>query len=547
MMSRWKELLTLKVIYHDPLTSQRAQGLLYFLAGMTLLLLVFDVYQVISMIQVSVSPGPDLVFPLFIPLLTIVFFVMVRYGYYFQTALGLVALSLFSLVLSLFSGGGINQLTLVFPILSAGVLLSWRSTIITAVLVVAMLIGATAANLSGGTFTAAMGSTLSLIIITAWLIVFGTNIQNTAQQFITEFGQLRQITKHLHLSGLEASEAQVGLETINLIRDQLNFTFVSIYLIEGIGVAQRILGGLNLQQINVDRDVQLALGSAISEAIQTKKVVHVTATSSEVLRQHLLQGTQAAVAIPIIEQEVVIGVLDVQSEDLKSFSENEIETVSLIASQLGLAISHARLINSLRGDLEKQNEMMAQQRERLQNYERSERRITTTAWTAYLQQRGIEYMGFDLKDRNIETALIETMNDDLKTAIQTGDISVVQESDYQVVHVPIRLREQSLGAMSFRVPYGSQPIGLRQQELIRSVVQRLAMALENKRLFEQSQSQAQRERKANEVGNLLLSSTDIETVLQLAAKHFNEAMGAIQTQIHLRPETSEIVEGEERR
>jgi hypothetical protein len=67
--------------------------------------------------------------------------------------------------------------------------------------------------------------------------------------------------------------------------------------------------------------------------------------------------------------------------------------------------------------------------------------------------------------------------------------------------------------------------------------------LENKRLFEQSRAQALRESKANQVGNLLLSSTDIETVLNLAAQNFNEALGAVQTKIHLQPETRRATEG----
>jgi GAF domain-containing protein len=136
------------------------------------------------------------------------------------------------------------------------------------------------------------------------------------------------------------------------------------------------------------------------------------------------------------------------------------------------------------------------------------------------------------------------LTDDLQPAIQTGDISLRYEGEQQVLSVPIILRGYTLGAMSFRVPEGSQTIGPRQQELIRSVVQRLGLALENKRLFEQSQAQAQRESKANEVGSLLLSSTDIDTVLKMAADSFNQAMGAVQTQIRLRPEGQELNGGE---
>ncbi|HEX2619596.1 MAG TPA: hypothetical protein VHL11_05595, partial [Phototrophicaceae bacterium] len=62
-----------------------------------------------------------------------------------------------------------------------------------------------------------------------------------------------------------------------------------------------------------------------------------------------------------------------------------------------------------------------------------------------------------------------------------------------------------------------------------------ALALENKRLFEQTQATAQRERKANEATNLLISATNVEAVINVAAASFNDALGAINTRIHLQP------------
>ena len=50
--------------------------------------------------------------------------------------------------------------------------------------------------------------------------------------------------------------------------------------------------------------------------------------------------------------------------------------------------------------------------------------------------------------------------------------------------------------------------------MLRTVANRLGVALESNRLFEQTQAQAQRERKANEIGSMLLSETDIEAVLE---------------------------------
>jgi hypothetical protein len=44
-----------------------------------------------------------------------------------------------------------------------------------------------------------------------------------------------------------------------------------------------------------------------------------------------------------------------------------------------------------------------------------------------------------------------------------------------------------------------------------------------------------RERRANEATNLLISATNVEAVMNVAAASFNEALGAIHTRIHLQP------------
>jgi GAF domain-containing protein len=206
-------------------------------------------------------------------------------------------------------------------------------------------------------------------------------------------------------------------------------------------------------------------------------------------------------------------------------------------------VIQSRLINELRGNLAEQNRLVLRQRERMLEYEQAEERATISTWTAYLQQRNLEYLGFDMSDAADEPTLGTSLPPELRSALRTGEITVEVVDNYQLVSVPILLRGRTIGAMSFKVPEGAQTIGIRQTELIRSVVQRLGLALENKRLFEQSRAQAQRESKANQVGNLLLSSTDIETVLNLAAQNFNEALGAVQTKIHLQPETRRATEG----
>jgi GAF domain-containing protein len=122
----------------------------------------------------------------------------------------------------------------------------------------------------------------------------------------------------------------------------------------------------------------------------------------------------------------------------------------------------------------------------------------------------------------------------LRAVLETGAHQVRQEGDVKVVSVPINLRGQLLGAMSFSIAK-DRVLSEKQIETAKIVAERLALALENRQLFEQTQAQAERERKASEAAGSFITSTDVESVMNVAVRSFNEALGAIHTRIHLQP------------
>jgi GAF domain-containing protein len=131
----------------------------------------------------------------------------------------------------------------------------------------------------------------------------------------------------------------------------------------------------------------------------------------------------------------------------------------------------------------------------------------------------------------------------VRMTLERGDVFIERVNNRQVISAPIVYRTQMLGAMTFEVAT-DRSLGESELELVRTVSNRLGIALENNRLFEQSQAQVQRERKASDVGGLLLTATDIEQVLALAAETFNEALGATHTRVSLQPGTMQKLDGE---
>ncbi|PJF27172.1 MAG: hypothetical protein CUN52_14895 [Phototrophicales bacterium] len=159
-------------------------------------------------------------------------------------------------------------------------------------------------------------------------------------------------------------------------------------------------------------------------------------------------------------------------------------------------------------------------------------------WDEYLQGRGYEAIGFDLSLSDNQTSILSPafdLPDDIAPALESREVHVELSAEANRVYVPIILRGEVLGVLRFILP-PDQPPSERKLDLIQSVVDRLALALENKRLFEQSRSQAIRERKANEVARELIGATEVRDVLNLAARMFTDVLGAIHTHIQLQPD-----------
>ncbi|NJR12761.1 GAF domain-containing protein [bacterium] len=245
-----------------------------------------------------------------------------------------------------------------------------------------------------------------------------------------------------------------------------------------------------------------------------------------------MPGTTNGALLPLLYRELVIGVLDIQSVGERRIDASERELLTLIALHLATTIGNTRTLESIQKDVKQQQDIILRQRNRLRQIEQTEQQAIVTAWTDYLDQRDQRIIGFDVNEMSMQLIPTDYMPDHMRLALERNDVTTYEQDNQQHVTLPIQLRGQTLGAASFTVPQ-NRPITRRQVEIMRNVIQRLALALDNKRLFEQSQSQALRESKANEIASLLLSSTDTDTVLRLAASNFNDALGAVQTKIQL--------------
>jgi GAF domain-containing protein len=232
--------------------------------------------------------------------------------------------------------------------------------------------------------------------------------------------------------------------------------------------------------------------------------------------------------LPLVYNDNLLGVLDVQHEAVDFIPDYQLLTLQTLADNLAATLITVRQSLALKTTVRQQEETAQALRIRLQELTSGSRRSA--------QRTGQRIAGYDLAPDG-QLVLSTDMPDSLRAALESGELQVITEGEHRIIRLPVTLRDEQLGVMSFTLP-SNKALTERQIEMAKIVANRLALALENKRLADQTRAQIDRERIASGVANRLISATDVDSVLTIAVENFREALGAINSRITVQPFTS---------
>ena len=313
-------------------------------------------------------------------------------------------------------------------------------------------------------------------------------------------------------------------QVVNLIVERfLNIYHAQIFLIDNenrYAVLRASTGEAGKHLLA--RGHRLAVGSVSVIGRSTKSgemvVARDTPTSSVHKRNELLPDTRAELAIPLRMGSTVIGVLDVQSKLGDAFDEEQMEVLQTMADQVTVAIENARLhAESLR---------------RLEELERNRRVSTLQAWHDYMNGLHTPHL-----ESAAGTLPPSGYRGDLRqAALEQGQVVVgsLTERNTIPIAVPISLRGQLLGTVEWEVAQAE--FDQNKVQLAQDLTDRLAVNLENARLFQESQRATQRERLVNEISSRLTTQNDIDQILQTAVREVGMALRAPHVSIRLNPQ-----------
>jgi GAF domain-containing protein len=396
--------------------------------------------------------------------------------------------------------------------------------------------------------------------------IHNVRLLNESKQIALQFETAAEIARDIS-SSLDLDE--LLQKAVDLIRTRFNFYHASVFLkdLPGEFVVIREATGEAGAQLKRSGH-KLAIGSKSivgyvagqGEAL----IVNDTTRDATYYPNPMLPYTRSEAAIPLKVGERIVGVLDVQSNHLFAFSEDNLRTLQILADQLAIAV-----VNS---------ELFAETQEHLAQH-RLLHHITTTAASGTTLDEALQSavnglqvtLGGDrvailLADRekkflNVRAAVgyasnVYSIHIPMGSGI-TGWVAshrktlrinnVLQDTRYieaspntrSEMAIPLLYRSEVLGVLNVESEQLSA-YAENDEELLGTLGGSLAAIIANARLLEQIRGQAERERLLFEITDRIRRTTDMDTILATTASELTRAVGASRARIRVgvKPHTS---------
>jgi len=353
-------------------------------------------------------------------------------------------------------------------------------------------------------------------------------------QATAEIGQIS--SKLLDLSDLFP-------RTVNLIRDRLGYYHVQIFLVDDRRENANLVastGSIGRELLLRKHHLPVGSRSVIGRVTQLGDVV--IARSDEVdhntvhARNELLPNTRAELALPLIDGDEIIGALDLQSTHANAFKPIEVQSLRVMANQITVAIRNARLFEEKDRSLKENKRLFIEAEAALRENQRLNRQLRREAWTSFLDEQpdveGVTYSGAD------ETEDVPAWSAEMMRAVERHRaISERNINGRKVIAVPIMLRDQVLGAIE--IEPGDQDISDDDiADMVQTIAERLAVTLDNARLFEESQNATVQEQRINEIVSKYQQANTVDDLLRITLEELSTSLDAERGTIRLsKPET----------
>lgn len=232
----------------------------------------------------------------------------------------------------------------------------------------------------------------------------------------------------------------------------------------------------------------------------------------------LLPDTRSEIALPLRSRSITIGALDIQANVPNAFTQQDIQTLQILADQLAAAIENAQLVQQVEGTLDELT--------------KSNRSQTKQIWLSAVNERDVptyEYDGLQVSEipQNLAPDLLRKLENGKPVIVnsQKDENSIGKEKSTNTLLIPLMVLNQVIGVVGLEQDNPSHTWSDEEIAVAQAAASRAALTLENARLLDESQKRASKERTILESTARIGSAINIENILQAAAEELERVLG----------------------
>jgi GAF domain-containing protein len=352
------------------------------------------------------------------------------------------------------------------------------------------------------------------------------SLKKMAKEFIRNEEMFETNSLFVHQFTSDALPEQTLQMIVQTIQEQFNYYYVGGYIIDEkkeFAVLKAATSTHNEPFLQRDLRIKLSEASVVSFAY-SRAELRLSPNIPEETNFNttpLLPGTKSELALPLLHNGEVIGVIDIQNDQFAAFSPSELKILKTYADQAAILF--------IKSSFHKQ---LLKAREELDDIYRQ---YTQKSWQSHLKQSS-QRLAIRYRNDMLEKEAPQPI--EAVQAISEGKLVLVTDKTMpgstkasSTVTIPIKLRNQVIGALHIKLETEHLPDDW--LNLMETISDRLAVALENARLLEEIQTSANREHLVSEISTKIRSSPNVDHVLRTAVSEIGQKLGVSEVLIHL--------------
>ena len=311
-------------------------------------------------------------------------------------------------------------------------------------------------------------------------------------------------------------------QVVNTIRLRLDLYYVGIFLLDATGEWAILRAGTGVAGEKMSaRGHRIKVGSGMigwSILHQKPRIAQIAGEDVVRLTAPELPLTRSEAALPLASRGRVLGALTVQSTQPDAFDEDILAILQIMANQVAVALDNARLFD--------------ESQRALQAARRAFGDFTRQAWHEMLRTR--PHWGYRYQDGRL-SPVSGAWPQEMRRTLKEGRSFHRRAPDGPVLTIPLRVRGNAIGGLQFRKPPQALDWSADEIETLERLSEQMALALDNARLYEESQQRAFQEQVRGEIVSRVRQQNNLEQVLDAAAQEIYAALALEEITIQLVP------------